>query len=106
IIMENLPLDHNEFALAAEAAPNNNNGWIEWDVPLGGEMDEPMVDPEFYEEEMDDDDGWEEDDEWLMAPVVTPPKSGRSGKKLESLKWISVTAPIQAYASAPEIKTC
>ncbi|GKB95446.1 hypothetical protein Tco_0981583 [Tanacetum coccineum] len=39
--MENLPLDHNEFALAAEAAPNNNNGWIEWDVPLGGEMDEP-----------------------------------------------------------------
>ncbi|GJX04656.1 hypothetical protein Tco_0190572 [Tanacetum coccineum] len=22
---------------------NNNNGWIEWDVPLG-EMDEPMVD--------------------------------------------------------------
>ncbi|GKB75941.1 hypothetical protein Tco_0942836 [Tanacetum coccineum] len=68
--MENLPLDHNEFALAAEAAPNNNNGWIEWDVPLGGEMDEPMVDPEFDEEEMDDDDGWEEDDEWLMAPVT------------------------------------
>ncbi|GJR57333.1 hypothetical protein Tco_1499495 [Tanacetum coccineum] len=27
----------------------NNNGWIEWDVPLG-EMDEPMVDPEFDEE--------------------------------------------------------
>ncbi|GJX95410.1 putative reverse transcriptase domain-containing protein [Tanacetum coccineum] len=51
IIMENLPLDHNEFALAAEAAPNNNNGWIEWDVPLGGEMDEPMVDPEFDEED-------------------------------------------------------
>ncbi|GKA16749.1 putative reverse transcriptase domain-containing protein [Tanacetum coccineum] len=74
IIMENLPLDHNEFALAAEAAPNNNNGWIEWDVPLGGEMDEPMVDPEFDEEEMDDDDGWEEDDEWLMAPV-TPPRA-------------------------------
>ncbi|GJW86739.1 putative reverse transcriptase domain-containing protein [Tanacetum coccineum] len=57
IILKNLPLDHNEFALAAEAAPNNNNGWIEWDVPLGGEMDEPMVDPEFDEEEMDDDDG-------------------------------------------------
>ncbi|GKE57816.1 hypothetical protein Tco_1497001, partial [Tanacetum coccineum] len=61
IIMENLPLDHNEFALAVEAAPNNNNGWIMWDVPLGGEMDEPMVDPEFDEEEMDDDDGWEEE---------------------------------------------
>ncbi|GKB92890.1 hypothetical protein Tco_0965162 [Tanacetum coccineum] len=72
--MENLPLDHNEFALAIEAAPNNNNGWIKWDVSLGGEMDEPMVDPEFDEEEMDDDDGWEEDDEWLMAPV-TPPRA-------------------------------
>nr|GEV42059.1 hypothetical protein [Tanacetum cinerariifolium] len=48
--------DHNEFALAAEAAPNNNNGWIEWDVPLGGEMDEPMIDPEFNEMDDDDDD--------------------------------------------------
>ncbi|GJW86395.1 hypothetical protein Tco_0161735 [Tanacetum coccineum] len=65
--------DHNEFALAAEAAINNNNGWIEWDVPLGGEMDEPMVDPGFDEEVMDDDDDvWDEDDEWLMA-LVTPP---------------------------------
>ncbi|GJU87601.1 hypothetical protein Tco_1295147, partial [Tanacetum coccineum] len=43
---------------------------IEWDVPVGGEIDEPMVDSEFDEEEMDDDDGWEEDDEWLMAPVT------------------------------------
>ncbi|GJS11547.1 putative reverse transcriptase domain-containing protein [Tanacetum coccineum] len=34
---------------------NNNNGWIEWDVPLG-EMDEPMVDSESDEEEMDDED--------------------------------------------------
>ncbi|GKC94684.1 hypothetical protein Tco_1160126 [Tanacetum coccineum] len=74
IIMENLPLDHNEFALAVKAAPNNNNRWIEWDVPLGGEIDEPMVDPEFDEEEIDDDDGWEEDDEWLMASM-TPPRA-------------------------------
>nr|GEU83493.1 hypothetical protein [Tanacetum cinerariifolium] len=34
---------------------NINNGWIEWDVPLGGEVDEPMVDPEVNEEVMDDD---------------------------------------------------
>nr|GFA56979.1 hypothetical protein [Tanacetum cinerariifolium] len=33
-----------------EHDPNNNNGWIEWDVPLGGEVDEPMVDPEVDEE--------------------------------------------------------
>nr|GEW36402.1 uncharacterized mitochondrial protein AtMg00810-like [Tanacetum cinerariifolium] len=41
-------------------APNNQNGWIEWDVPLGGEMDEPIENPVFDEEEelnefMDDD---------------------------------------------------
>ncbi|GKF58755.1 hypothetical protein Tco_0172292 [Tanacetum coccineum] len=69
--MANLPPNHNEFALAAEAAPNNNNGWTEWDVPLGGEMDEPMVDPKFDEmDDDDDDDVWDEDDEWLMAPVT------------------------------------
>nr|GFA73331.1 hypothetical protein [Tanacetum cinerariifolium] len=52
-----------------EHDPINNNGWIEWDVPLGGEVDEPMVEPEFDEEEMDDDDDdWDDDDvEWLMA---------------------------------------
>nr|GEW76769.1 hypothetical protein [Tanacetum cinerariifolium] len=53
--------------------PNNNNGWIEWDVPLGGEVDEPMVDLEVNEEVMDDDD-FEDDVEWLMAPV-TPPRA-------------------------------
>nr|GEX07367.1 hypothetical protein [Tanacetum cinerariifolium] len=56
-----------------EHDPNNNNGWIEWDVPLGGEVDEPMVDPEVNEDVMDDDD-WEDDVEWLMAPV-TPPRA-------------------------------
>nr|GEW39416.1 hypothetical protein [Tanacetum cinerariifolium] len=46
-----------------EHEPNNNNGWIEWDVPLGREVDEPMVDLEFDEEEMDDDDDWDDDDD-------------------------------------------
>nr|GEY23217.1 hypothetical protein [Tanacetum cinerariifolium] len=54
-----------------EHDPNNNNGWLEWDVPLGGEVDEPMVDLEVNEEVMDDDD-WEDDVEWLMAPVTPP----------------------------------
>nr|GEU73525.1 putative reverse transcriptase domain-containing protein [Tanacetum cinerariifolium] len=54
------------------------NGWIKWDVPLGGEMDEPMENPGFDEEEdlnefMDDDQD-EEVEEWLMAPV-TPPRA-------------------------------
>nr|GFD02003.1 hypothetical protein [Tanacetum cinerariifolium] len=55
-------------------APDNQNGWIEWDVPLGGEMDEPMENPEFDEEEelneFMDDDYDEEVKEWLMAPVM------------------------------------
>ncbi|GKA92940.1 hypothetical protein Tco_0814926, partial [Tanacetum coccineum] len=45
---------------------------VDQDVPLGGDMDEPMVDMEFDKEEIDDDDGWEEDDEWLMALVMPP----------------------------------
>nr|GEW72703.1 hypothetical protein [Tanacetum cinerariifolium] len=59
-------------------ALDSQNGWIEWDVPLGGEMDEPMKNPGFDEEEelnefMDDDQD-EEVKEWLMAPV-TPPRA-------------------------------
>ncbi|GKC15183.1 putative nucleotidyltransferase, ribonuclease H [Tanacetum coccineum] len=35
---------------------DNNNGWIEWDVPLGG-MNEPMIDLEFDEEDNEDEVG-------------------------------------------------
>nr|GEW30693.1 hypothetical protein [Tanacetum cinerariifolium] len=52
---------------------NINNGWIEWDALLGGEVDDPMVDPEVNEEVIDDDD-WNVEVEWLMAPV-TPPRA-------------------------------
>nr|GEX98034.1 hypothetical protein [Tanacetum cinerariifolium] len=45
---------------------------LERDVPLEGEVDEPMVDPEVNEEVMDDD--WDVEVEWLMAPV-TPPRA-------------------------------
>nr|GEV80934.1 hypothetical protein [Tanacetum cinerariifolium] len=57
-------------------APNNQNGWIEWDVPLGGEIDELIENPGFDEEVQldefmnDDEDVLDEDDEWLMAPVT------------------------------------
>nr|GEX95376.1 hypothetical protein [Tanacetum cinerariifolium] len=88
IIMANLPPPNNDPNVPeddqAPTAPdgfapqwigghgvNNNNGWIEWDVPLGGEMDEPMVDLKF--DEMDDDDD-DDDAEWLMA-LVTPPRA-------------------------------
>nr|GEZ43148.1 putative reverse transcriptase domain-containing protein [Tanacetum cinerariifolium] len=57
-------------------APDNQNGWIEWDVPLGGKMDELIENPWFDKEEelnefMDDDQD-EEVEEWLMAPVMPP----------------------------------
>ncbi|GJT07646.1 hypothetical protein Tco_0842108 [Tanacetum coccineum] len=72
---------------------NNNNGWIEADVPLLGELvvvaDKPMVGPLVDEiaepiveaEENDDSEGfddkevWEVNEEWLMAPVTPPPMS-------------------------------
>nr|GEW98545.1 hypothetical protein [Tanacetum cinerariifolium] len=65
------PADPDGFApqWIGEHDPNNNNGWIEWGVPLGGELDDPMVDPEVNEEVMDDDD-FDDEVEWLMAPVT------------------------------------
>nr|GEY92704.1 hypothetical protein [Tanacetum cinerariifolium] len=43
--------------------PNNQNRWIKWDVPLRGEIDEPMENPGFDDEEeldefMDNEDVW------------------------------------------------
>ncbi|GKA16704.1 hypothetical protein Tco_0696541 [Tanacetum coccineum] len=75
---------------AAEPIPglaetlDNINGWIEEDVPLLGEMGQPMEIAGGAEEaglvllfgddtddDDDDEDDWEVDDEWLMA-LVTP----------------------------------
>nr|GFA22244.1 hypothetical protein [Tanacetum cinerariifolium] len=63
-----------EPVLGLAEAPDNQNEWIEWDVPLGGEMDKPMENLGFDEEEelnefMDDDQD-EEVEEWLMASVT------------------------------------
>nr|GEZ76375.1 hypothetical protein [Tanacetum cinerariifolium] len=68
---EQAPAAPNGFApqWICEHDPNNNNGWIEWDVPLRGELDEPMIDPKVNEEVMDDDD-WDDEVEWLMASVT------------------------------------
>ncbi|GJY00969.1 putative reverse transcriptase domain-containing protein [Tanacetum coccineum] len=63
---------------------NNNNGWIEWDVPLG-EMDESMVDSESDEEETDD-----EDDD---GDVVDEPK----------LSTYDVGCPSTAIAAQPQV---
>nr|GEY54377.1 hypothetical protein [Tanacetum cinerariifolium] len=64
--------------------PNNNNEWIEADVPLleelGAVADESMVGPLVDEiaepivEAEDDDDskGFEDEEEWLIVPVTPP----------------------------------
>ncbi|GKE59345.1 hypothetical protein Tco_1498530, partial [Tanacetum coccineum] len=56
IIMANLPLNHNEFAPAAEAAPNNMNGWIE----KGKEEEDPKMEEE---EDLEEDPKMEEEEE-------------------------------------------
>ncbi|GJQ94298.1 putative reverse transcriptase domain-containing protein [Tanacetum coccineum] len=63
---------------------NNNNGWIEWDVPLG-EMDEPMVDSESNEEETND-----KDDD---GDVVDEPKPST----------YDVGGPSTAIAAQPQV---
>ncbi|GJV42090.1 hypothetical protein Tco_1420530 [Tanacetum coccineum] len=47
IIMANPPLDHNEFALVVEAAPDNMNSWVEWDEDE--EEEDPKEDPKMEE---------------------------------------------------------
>ncbi|GJU57424.1 hypothetical protein Tco_1235190 [Tanacetum coccineum] len=64
--MENLPPDHNEFALAVEAAPNNTNGWIEEEEEEEDPEMEEEEDPETEEEEMEIED--EMDDHEIINP--------------------------------------
>ncbi|GKC82741.1 hypothetical protein Tco_1138458 [Tanacetum coccineum] len=66
--------------------PNNNNGWIEADMPLLGEIgvvaDESMVGPivdeivepivEAEEQGFDEEEVYKVDEEWLMAPATPP----------------------------------
>ncbi|GKA87530.1 hypothetical protein Tco_0809294 [Tanacetum coccineum] len=64
IIMANLPPNHNEFAPAAEAAPDNMNGWVEEeDLEMEKDEEDPEEDPEMEEEEeemeMDADEEWD-----------------------------------------------
>nr|GEZ13546.1 hypothetical protein [Tanacetum cinerariifolium] len=92
-----LLLDHAFDFFAVERVPglaelpNNQNGWIEWDVPLGGEMDKPIDNLWFDKEEelnefMDDDQD-EEVEEWLMAPV-TPLRATIKATHFLSLKFL------------------
>ncbi|GJW92474.1 hypothetical protein Tco_0170027 [Tanacetum coccineum] len=49
------PYNNNEFALAAEAAPDNMNSWVEEEDPeIEEEEEDPDEDPEMEEEERRD----------------------------------------------------
>nr|GEZ06048.1 hypothetical protein [Tanacetum cinerariifolium] len=48
--------------------PNNNNGWIEADVPLLGELEAVANNRWIHDEEV-----YEVNEEWMMAPVTPPP---------------------------------
>ncbi|GJU11343.1 putative reverse transcriptase domain-containing protein [Tanacetum coccineum] len=73
--MANLP-NNNEFALAAEAAPDNMNGWVEEEDP---EMEEEEEDPEMEEEEeMEADEQWDGPEwilpySWIQVAPIPPP---------------------------------
>ncbi|GKD22472.1 putative reverse transcriptase domain-containing protein, partial [Tanacetum coccineum] len=66
--MANLPPDHNEFALGAEATQNNMNGWIEEEEEEADPKMEEEEDPEMEEEEMEIED--EMDDPEIINPYV------------------------------------
>ncbi|GKF28829.1 hypothetical protein Tco_0095171, partial [Tanacetum coccineum] len=89
----NLPLNHNEFTPAAEAAPDNMNGWVEEEDPEMEEEEEedPKEDPKMEEEEeemeMDADEEWD-DPEWILPyqganPLYPPPLASDSESEIE-----------------------
>nr|GEW08779.1 hypothetical protein [Tanacetum cinerariifolium] len=61
----NLPPDHNEFAPATEAAPDNMNGWVKWD--------EDEEDPEEHlEMEEEEEEEMETEDEMNDHEIINP----------------------------------
>nr|GEW14290.1 hypothetical protein [Tanacetum cinerariifolium] len=93
--------------------PGTMNGWIEHDVPLLGEMGEPMkiargakeagLDLLFGDDidDDDDEDEKEDDDEWLVAPV-TPL---RATVTLPSTYKVMVSQAVHVVSKLEEIET-
>ncbi|GJT16022.1 hypothetical protein Tco_0874728 [Tanacetum coccineum] len=88
--MANLPPNLNEFAPAAEAAPDNMNGWVEEEDPeMEEEEENPEEDPkmEEEEEEMNADEEWD-GPEWILPyqgadPLYPPPPASDSESEIE-----------------------
>ncbi|GJR73697.1 hypothetical protein Tco_0086062 [Tanacetum coccineum] len=97
--MANLPPNHNEFALAAEAAPNNMNGWIEEEEdPEMEEEEDPEMEEEEEEMDVDADEEWD-GPEWMLPyqgadPLNPPPPASDSESEIEFEEAEAEAAPI------------
>ncbi|GJZ71571.1 hypothetical protein Tco_0635422 [Tanacetum coccineum] len=106
--MANLP-NNNEFTLAAEAAPDNMNGWVDEEDPEMEEEEDPEMEEE--EEEMDADEQWD-GPEWILPyqgadPLYLPPPASDSEAEAEAEAEAEV-APIPHLVPAnpvPEAAT-
>ncbi|GJR28876.1 retrovirus-related pol polyprotein from transposon TNT 1-94 [Tanacetum coccineum] len=115
-IMANLPPNHNEFAPAAETAPNNLHGWIkeeeEEEDPKMEEEEDPEEDPEMEEEEeeidVDADEEWD-GPEWVLLyqgsdPLNPPPPASDSESEIEFEEAeAEAEAEVEAEAEAAPI---
>ncbi|GJW36205.1 hypothetical protein Tco_0059125 [Tanacetum coccineum] len=109
--MANLPPNHNEFAPAAEAAPDNMNGWVEEEDPeMEEEEEDPEEDPEMEEEEeemeMNADEEWD-GPEWILPyqgadPLYPPPPASDSESEIE-FKEAKAEAEAEAEAEVVPI---
>ncbi|GKD71319.1 hypothetical protein Tco_1325409, partial [Tanacetum coccineum] len=104
--MANLPPNHNEFAPAAEAAPDNMNGWVEEEDPkMEEEEEDPEEDKEMEEEEeeieMNADEEWD-GPEWILPyqgadPMYPSPPAFDSESEIE---FEEAEAEVEAEAEA------
>ncbi|GJS90038.1 hypothetical protein Tco_0772674 [Tanacetum coccineum] len=109
--MANLP-NNNEFALAAEAAPDNMNGWVEEEDPeMEEEEEDPEEDPEMEEEEeeMDADEQWD-GPEWILPyqgadPLYPPPPASDSEAEAEAEAEVAPIPPPVPANPIPEAVT-
>ncbi|GJW90857.1 hypothetical protein Tco_0168410 [Tanacetum coccineum] len=104
--MANLP-NNNEFALAAEAAQDNMNGWVEEEDPeMEEEEEDPEEDPEMEEEEeeMEADEQWD-GPEWILPyqgadPLYPPPPASDSESEAEAEDEAEAENEVEAEAEA------
>ncbi|GKD51125.1 hypothetical protein Tco_1280101, partial [Tanacetum coccineum] len=106
--MANLPPNHNEFAPAAEAAPDNVNGWVkEEDPKMEEEEEDPEEDPEMEEEEeemeMNADKEWD-GPKWILpyqgADLLYPPPPASDSESEIEFEEAEVEAEVEAEAEA------